>query len=593
MFPGKGLVILAIILASDKTHLTNFSGDKVMYPVYLSLGNIEKGVRAKLSSDCWVLFAKIPVSKFAKTYFNTTLTEAEKKGMPALLRKILFHECLRHALAPLRIRSIDGLKPQEPRMLLDAHARVRLGFSVVLGWCTDLEEHQDILGLARYSCPKCLARFKDLDTWVAGEHQPCGPRTSDSILNEVLRIRHEYPKASTWQFKMLAKTSGLSGVERFCWEGHWGDFCRIVALDDLHGIMKALKDHLFSWIVASIGADRVDAGLIAQPHRIGLCNFPNGITHISQFSGRENRDLQRHIIGGVIGADGATPALLKSLRGALDFSYTAQLPMHTDRTLRLMQEHLAVYNKSKYYFIQNRTRTSKRGEPHMRIPKAHNWEHFAADIRDHGTLDNTSTETGETLHKKKCKRPYALSNRKDPDRQILDRLMREEIIDDFARFIGWQLQKVSESDNSDGFPSSCAADVDLLREARAEEVTNTLPGIRLAKRPHYSLATNTIAAIYDCPDFVPALHRYFVGDGDRGFTQRARSYTGVFDVPPQLRNLDVWQRFSLERRLPNKYYSAQPHIIHCRPPLGARTAVYDTVLVEVDPTKLDFVLSKC
>ena len=37
-----GSTILGIILASDKMHLTNFSGDKLMHAVYMSLGNIHK-----------------------------------------------------------------------------------------------------------------------------------------------------------------------------------------------------------------------------------------------------------------------------------------------------------------------------------------------------------------------------------------------------------------------------------------------------------------------------------------------------------------------------------------------------------------------
>ena len=47
MLEEKGLgdsTILAIVLGSDKTHLMNFSGDKKMHHLYLSLGNIHKSV---------------------------------------------------------------------------------------------------------------------------------------------------------------------------------------------------------------------------------------------------------------------------------------------------------------------------------------------------------------------------------------------------------------------------------------------------------------------------------------------------------------------------------------------------------------------
>ncbi len=45
-----GTTILGIILASDKTHLTNYAGDKSMHAVYMSMGNIHKAIQRKLSN---------------------------------------------------------------------------------------------------------------------------------------------------------------------------------------------------------------------------------------------------------------------------------------------------------------------------------------------------------------------------------------------------------------------------------------------------------------------------------------------------------------------------------------------------------------
>ena len=44
----KGGVIAPVILASDKTQLTHFRGDKSAWPVYLTLGNIEKATRRQV-----------------------------------------------------------------------------------------------------------------------------------------------------------------------------------------------------------------------------------------------------------------------------------------------------------------------------------------------------------------------------------------------------------------------------------------------------------------------------------------------------------------------------------------------------------------
>jgi hypothetical protein len=40
----KGAVIAPVILASDKTSLSQFGGDKQAWPVYLIIGNISKAI---------------------------------------------------------------------------------------------------------------------------------------------------------------------------------------------------------------------------------------------------------------------------------------------------------------------------------------------------------------------------------------------------------------------------------------------------------------------------------------------------------------------------------------------------------------------
>ncbi|KAG8733506.1 hypothetical protein FRC10_012318 [Ceratobasidium sp. 414] len=57
----SGATVVPIILSSDSTQLTNFSGGKSAWPVYLTIGNIPKSIRAKINSYSSLLLAYLPV----------------------------------------------------------------------------------------------------------------------------------------------------------------------------------------------------------------------------------------------------------------------------------------------------------------------------------------------------------------------------------------------------------------------------------------------------------------------------------------------------------------------------------------------------
>ncbi|KAF8499342.1 hypothetical protein JB92DRAFT_2743807 [Gautieria morchelliformis] len=49
------VTIAPVILASDKTQLSRFSGDKEAWPVYISIGNISKSVHHQTSKHVMIL----------------------------------------------------------------------------------------------------------------------------------------------------------------------------------------------------------------------------------------------------------------------------------------------------------------------------------------------------------------------------------------------------------------------------------------------------------------------------------------------------------------------------------------------------------
>ncbi|EGO26571.1 hypothetical protein SERLADRAFT_407308 [Serpula lacrymans var. lacrymans S7.9] len=89
----QGASVAPVIIATDKTQLTQFSGDKSAYPVYLTLGNIPSSIRRKPSQHACVLIGYLSVNKMVKKGLTT-------KEKTARVQR-LFHASVRMILEPL------------------------------------------------------------------------------------------------------------------------------------------------------------------------------------------------------------------------------------------------------------------------------------------------------------------------------------------------------------------------------------------------------------------------------------------------------------------------------------------------------------
>jgi len=54
-----GATIVPVICASDKTHLTNFSDNEHAWPLYLTIGNIQKDIHRTPKKRAWILVGLI------------------------------------------------------------------------------------------------------------------------------------------------------------------------------------------------------------------------------------------------------------------------------------------------------------------------------------------------------------------------------------------------------------------------------------------------------------------------------------------------------------------------------------------------------
>ncbi|KAJ3718828.1 hypothetical protein C8R42DRAFT_542278, partial [Lentinula raphanica] len=140
----QGGTVAPVILATDKTQLTQFSGSKSAYPVYLTIGNIPKNIRRKPGSRACILLAYLSVDKIVKK----GLSETQIK----LRNYQLFHTSMALILGPLKAAG----NPAGPGVeMVGGDGDVRRVYPVLATYIADYPE-QCVVTCTKYcTCPKC------------------------------------------------------------------------------------------------------------------------------------------------------------------------------------------------------------------------------------------------------------------------------------------------------------------------------------------------------------------------------------------------------------------------------------------------------
>jgi hypothetical protein len=163
----EGVGILPAIIGSDATHVTNFSGDGKMHPVYVSSGHIHAAARNRPSLHAFILVGYIPVCKFLKTSFSTA---QDRKTLPGRLQARLHHQCM-----SIMFESVARAS-KTPVTMLDCYGNKRRQLIHPAAIIGDLEEHRLNSALQQMSCFCCEATQHQF-----GDARPCRARTCKSL----------------------------------------------------------------------------------------------------------------------------------------------------------------------------------------------------------------------------------------------------------------------------------------------------------------------------------------------------------------------------------------------------------------------------
>ncbi|KAJ7353085.1 hypothetical protein DFH08DRAFT_912925 [Mycena albidolilacea] len=274
----KGAALSPVIIATDKTQLTQFLGGKSVYPVYLTLGNIPP-------------------------------------------RLSLFHISMHLILQPSIKAGNNGME------VVGGDGNVRLIFPILASYVADYPE-QCLVECMKYgTCPKCQCSATDLQNPIIGP-----PQTPDWTLGI---IRDAEKTGTENKLHDYCMEHEVAGIHHPFWKGFpLKNLSLSLTPDVLHQLYQGVFKHLIGWCQSLMTEAELNACICSLPPAFGVCHFEKRISLLSQVSGMECKVMAHILLSCLVGK-----LPMKGIRAChtiLDFIYLAQYSTHDNRTLSSM-----------------------------------------------------------------------------------------------------------------------------------------------------------------------------------------------------------------------------------------------------------------
>ena len=364
-----------VILASDKTELSQFKEDKVAWPVYLTIGNVSKHIHRQPMCHASILVGYLPVSKL-ETFENNSVAGYR-----------LFHYCMRRLVQSLVAAGQEGVD------MVCADGLVRQVYPVLVAFIGDHPEQCLVVCCTENQCPKCHV--------PANQH---GTNFQFPSHNQD-QTAHILHAQATGQYPPESIAEGLRPIFSPFWADlPHADILTSITSDILHQLHQGIiKDHLKKWCMAITGKKMFDSRFQAMLFHPGLQHWKDGISKVRQWTRADHKQLQWVFVPALVGTT-SNYDVIRASCALLDFVCLVQYHSHTEDTLQALQDALNDFHTLKDVFINLSCRE------HFNIPKLHLLVHYVESIWLFSSLDGFNTENSERLHIDYAKKAYAATN---------------------------------------------------------------------------------------------------------------------------------------------------------------------------------------
>lgn len=430
----QGATVAPVILASDKTQLSLFGGSKAAWPVYITIGNITKTIRRQPSKHGTLLLGYLSADG---------LDHIENDTLRSIMLKRLFHDSMSLILEPLIEAGKSGVD------MVCADGLSRRVFPILHSYVADHPEQCLVAGIKHNYCPLCEVNPKE---------KGC---LKESTLRSHSRTKNAVDKRFAGEKDPAFKELGLRPVRPFWLDLPHVDVGTLFPPDILHQLHKGMfQTHLLEWCKKMMTSVELDRRFQSLSPFSGLRHFGNGISHLHQMSGKEQKELEKVLMVVIAGCTSLPRQATIAASGLLNFIYLARYPVHTEKTLKLMTDCLALFHKNKQVFLQHGVCADFDG-----IPKLHSLLHYVSSIRSKGAADGYSTESPERLHIDFAKRGYRASNKRSYLEQMILWLRRQEAMNYMRSYLAWSDSYTSFIDDDWDPGTDATWDLDALDDA--------------------------------------------------------------------------------------------------------------------------------